>query len=438
MITERQSTDEMADTTEIDGVLEQRVLGGRYRIVRRLAAGGMGVVYEAHHRVLRRSFAVKVLRRQALRDPEATARLRREAMAVAELESEHIASVVDFGEDETGSPYLVMELLRGTDLHGLLDAEHRIAAPRACDLVVQACHGLERAHARGIVHRDLKPRNLFVCRRADGGDLVKVLDFGIAKLHGATDPATLQTGARILGTLGYMAPEQIECASRVDARADVYSLGVVLYRCIAGRMPYSGGTPAETLHQILYEQPEALSATAVDICPELAAIVHRALARLPEHRFSSVAELRAALSRHTAQSRSLPDTVSPISWRVQPRPQSRRQWLGVAAIAAVIPLAAMVLPMQKTEPAAGSGPPVEGVGGIDSPHAQAQPVESSRPETPSDRRLAGAANACPSASSAAASPRSQPRVPTQPPPVDPDQAFVPHNRVAFDDTNPYK
>jgi serine/threonine-protein kinase len=159
------------------------LIGGKYRVVRFLAAGGMGVVYEAQHTVVKRRFAVKFLRPELAERRESLARFQREAQAAGALESENLTAAVDFGIAADGSPYIVMEYLVGENVEALLDRNGRLPLERATDLVHQACRGIQAAHAAGIVHQDLKPQNLFLCRREDGTDLLKVLDFGIAKLE---------------------------------------------------------------------------------------------------------------------------------------------------------------------------------------------------------------------------------------------------------------
>src|SRR5215471_15958237 len=171
----------MMPGTEIERIGE--VVGGKYRVVRLLARGGMGVVYEAHHAVVRRRFAIKFLRRDLAERRDILTRFQREAQAAGALENENVTAAVDFGITDDGTPYIVMEYLVGESLAALLARDGCLPVGRAADLVAQACRGVEAAHAAGIVHRDLKPDNLFVCRRDDGTDLLKILDFGVAKLQ---------------------------------------------------------------------------------------------------------------------------------------------------------------------------------------------------------------------------------------------------------------
>jgi tRNA A-37 threonylcarbamoyl transferase component Bud32 len=218
---------------------EGELVGGKYRLVRYLAAGGMGAVYEAQHTVVRRRFAIKLLRAELAAQRESLTRFEREAEVAGTLENENVAATIDFGIAEDGSPYIVMEYLAGESLRSLIDRVGRIPISRACEIVVQASRGVEAAHKAGIIHRDINPQNLFLCRRDDGTDLVKVLDFGIAKLA-AAESAETQTGA-ILGTPAYLSPEQARGEKTVDHRTDIYGLGAVFYELLTGHKPHPAG-----------------------------------------------------------------------------------------------------------------------------------------------------------------------------------------------------
>jgi eukaryotic-like serine/threonine-protein kinase len=274
-----------------------QLVGGKYRIVRFLAQGGMGLVYEAQHEVLKRRFAVKFLRPDFAQRRENLGRFQREAEAAGGLESEHIASVIDFGITNDGSPYIVMEYLVGESLASLLEREQRLPASRGTDLCLQACHGAETAHAAGIVHRDLKPHNLFLCRRDDGSDLLKVLDFGIAKVglikH---DQVSTQTGA-VLGTPAYMSPEQARGEKSVGLRTDVYSLGAILFEVLSGKLPHPGDSHNAVLYHISTQSAVPLATAAPDIPHSLAKVVDRALASNPELRPPSAKAFAAELAR---------------------------------------------------------------------------------------------------------------------------------------------
>jgi len=272
------------------------IVGTKYRLVRFLAAGGMGSVYEAHHTVVKRRFAVKFLRADLAVERASLARFQREAQAAGALESEHVAAAVDFGIAGDGSPFIVMEYLTGESLSALLEREGRLGPGRAADLVMQACRGVEAAHTAGIVHRDLKPQNLFVARREDGTDLVKILDFGVAKLEAEDQGAgTTRTGT-VLGTPAYMSPEQARGEKVVDHRSDVYSLGAILYELLSGQKPHPGDSPNAVLYHIATHPPLPLAGATSGLPPALIETVERALARAPDDRQASATALLSELS----------------------------------------------------------------------------------------------------------------------------------------------
>jgi serine/threonine-protein kinase len=279
------------------------VVGGRYQIVSLLGEGGMGMVYEAKHTFVGRRFAIKFLRPEYARDQDMLVRFQREARAAGALESENIAAVTDFGVDPSGAPFIVMEHLAGDDLGHLLARTGRMAVSRAVGVIMQACRGLAVAHASWIVHRDLKPGNLFVLRRADGGDLVKVIDFGIAKLRSAADdaPSKTKTGA-MMGTPHYMPPEQARGQREIDHRADIYALGAILYEALAGAKPHEGDSYNAILFDILNRPPTPLRALRPGLPEGLCVVVERAMAFEPEGRLGSAAELADALAPYAAPS----------------------------------------------------------------------------------------------------------------------------------------
>jgi serine/threonine-protein kinase len=274
------------------------IVGGKYKVVRLLAAGGMGAVYEAQHTVVKRRFAIKFLHPDLAARRDILTRFQREAEAAGALESENVAAAVDFGIVPDGTPYIVMELLAGESLESLIAREKTLPVTRAADLVAQACRGVQAAHAAGIVHRDLKPQNLFVCRRQDGTDLVKVLDFGVAKLQ-AINEGSGQTGTgtgAVLGTPSYMSPEQARGASVVDHRADVYALGAILYQLVSGQKPHPGDSNNAILYHISTQPPVPLATVKPELAPALVEIVERALAPDPDARPASAEALGAALA----------------------------------------------------------------------------------------------------------------------------------------------
>ena len=235
------------------------VLGGKYRVERVIGMGGMGIVVAVRHIELRTRFALKVMRPEAARDPEAVERFLREARAAVQLKSEHCVQVVDVGRLDNGSPYMVMEFLVGRDLGELVSQDGARSPAEAVDYVLQACEGVAEAHARGIVHRDLKPQNLFITTRVDGTPLVKVLDFGLAKSLATTKEmrALTQTTA-VMGSPVYMSPEQMRASRTVDTRSDTWSLGVCLHELLTGRPPFEGATFPELCSLVLNEPPSPM------------------------------------------------------------------------------------------------------------------------------------------------------------------------------------
>ncbi|MBI5536430.1 MAG: serine/threonine protein kinase [Deltaproteobacteria bacterium] len=279
------------------------VIGAKYVVEGLLGAGGMGVVLAARHSQLGQQVAIKVLLPESLRDPVANERFLREARAAIAIRSEHVARVMDFGTLESGSPYLVMEHLEGNDLKEQLLRRSPLPISTVIDYVIQACEALCEAHKRGIVHRDLKPANLFLSARMDGSPHVRVLDFGISKTVSLAAAATgsgdgiTRTDA-VFGTPAYMSPEQLRSSKLVDHRTDLWSLGVVLYELLTGKLPFgstSDGIVAMCAH-ILEDPPPPMRAMRPDVPPALEAAVIRCLAKQPAERFQSISELTDAIS----------------------------------------------------------------------------------------------------------------------------------------------
>ncbi|MBI4952899.1 MAG: serine/threonine protein kinase [Myxococcales bacterium] len=269
------------------------VIGGKYRIEVLLGEGGHGCVFGATHLELRERRAIKCLTGTASRDADAVGRFLHEARAAGALRSEHAVRIYDLGRFETGEPYVVMEWLEGRDLRAVLRERGRIGVAEAADYLGQALEAIEEAHARGIVHRDLKPENLFLTTGVRGNPVVKVLDFGIAKVAGST---TVQTAdVAVFGTPLYMPPEQI-CSTRdVDGRADLWALGVVLYELATGEPPFRGANLLEICAAILNDPPPQPSARCPELPAALDAVVARCLAKDRDLRWATAADLHAAL-----------------------------------------------------------------------------------------------------------------------------------------------
>jgi serine/threonine-protein kinase len=274
------------------------VIDDKYRVEKRIGAGGMGAVVAVKHLRLGERYALKCLRARGLRDPKMTARFLLEARAAVRIRSEHIARVADVGQLPNGTPFILMEHLSGCDLASLLYRTGPLPITEAVDYVLQACEGVAEAHALGIVHRDLKPSNLFLTSRSDGAPLVKVLDFGIAKALDGGGPADdmMTDSAAPLGSPAYMSPEQIRNSKGVDFRTDVWGLGVILHELITGTRPFTAETPLGTLAAITADEPQDVRAVRPDVSPELDAVVRRCLEKSTSKRIQSVAELAEALA----------------------------------------------------------------------------------------------------------------------------------------------
>jgi serine/threonine-protein kinase len=298
------------------------MLGGKYRVERILGQGGMGVVVEATHVGLLQRVAIKFLRSETKSIPGALDRFVREARAAAGIRTEHVVRVFDTGVFETGEPYIVMELLAGEDLRTLLMRRGTLTPTEAASFVVAACEALSQAHALGIVHRDLKPANLFVASRADGTPQLKVLDFGISKVYG---DAGAQTSINVaLGSPLYMSPEQIQTPRDVDARTDVWSLGVVLYEALVGQPPFEGEGMVGLATAIITGAPRPVPTS---VPGELAAIVRRCLEKDRNARFPSAADLAMALRPYAdAEAKLIADRIARAETpriRSVPPPSSR-------------------------------------------------------------------------------------------------------------------
>jgi len=270
-----------------------QLIANKYRVARRIGAGGMGVVYAAEHVLLRERVAIKVLRAEVISDRDVVARFLNEARSAARIRSAHVAEVKDVDTLPDGTPYLVMEYLEGCDLgHRHRDGD-LVAVIVAVDYVMQTLEALAEAHAAGLVHRDLKPANLFLAKQRDGSETLKVLDFGIAK---SADLEVVTHTGTVLGSPSYMAPEQIRNARGVDARADIWSVGIILYKLLAGRKPFDGQTIGETFAAIFAQEAAPLRLSRPDVPEALEKLIlKRCLARDPRERCFNVAVLARAL-----------------------------------------------------------------------------------------------------------------------------------------------
>ena len=275
-------------------------MGGRYRVEKVIGEGGMGIVVAARHVELGHRVAIKYLRPDLRDRPDPVARFHWEARAIALIRSEHVVRCLDLGTLEGGAPYMVMELLEGADLGYLVD--HRkapLAMEDAVEYVLQACEALAEAHAMGIVHRDLKPENLFLSHRANGTPLVKVIDFGISTFieRGVSHdiPKRAPTKGALTGSPAYMSPEQLEDSENVDARSDVWSLGIILHELLTGRLLYNETSILAMTTRICNDPVPSVREQRADLPRELDRVVLRCLEKDPARRVQSVAELALAL-----------------------------------------------------------------------------------------------------------------------------------------------
>ena len=289
-------TDGVALETEGDSLLGT-TLAGKYRIEERLNEGGMGTVYRGTHVLMDKTVAVKVLRPSLAADEKIVARFSREARAASRISHPNAISVTDFGEDESGHVFLVMEFLSGRTLKQLIRDEGPLPLPRVVDITRQVGDALNAAHQQGVVHRDLKSDNIMLVDTMTG-DHAKVLDFGIAKINepdGAVD-TNLTAPNLVIGTPQYMSPEQCSQDSEIDARSDIYSLGVILYEMLVGHVPFSGDSPTMVMMKHLQDPVPSVLEERNDLPATVGRVVARAMAKVPDNRYQNVAELVEDLS----------------------------------------------------------------------------------------------------------------------------------------------
>ena len=346
--------------TSAVGCYTGTTIDGRYRIDGVLGEGGMGVVYLARHLAIDKKVAIKILRAEFARRAETKARFRQEARAASSIENPHIVDVSDFGSLPDGSTYLVMEHLEGIPLSRLTKDEKPVALDRAIAIARQIADGLAEVHDRGIVHRDLKPDNIFLVKEGEQEDFVKILDFGIAKVLESTEARVTCAGS-LFGTPSYMSPEQA-AGMPVDARTDVYAVGIIMYELASGRVPFSADTLMGILTQHLYRKPLPLRDLVGEssVSAGLDAIITKALSKAPEQRYQSMRELSADLAA-VAEGRT-PDAAIEMAFRQEsprpsesplkemaapipatPRPRPRTPWSLYAGGAAILVACGLVL-----------------------------------------------------------------------------------------------
>lgn len=321
-----------------------QVVGGRYAIGSIIGEGGMGVVYAATHLGLDVPVALKLIRPDLKNDPEFSHRFLNEARSAAALKSEHIARVHDVGQLATGEPYIVMERLEGIGLEAFIERRAPLSQTDAADLVMQVCEGLAEAHALSMVHRDVKPANLFLARHPDGRQVLKILDFGISKRLLVRGRKTLTDPAKSLGSPWYMSPEQMKDASRVDQRADIWSLGILLFELLTRQHPFDGTVVPEVCAKVLTEPAPRLRTLCPEIDPGLEAVVERCLEKDPERRYAGVAALMQDLAPYTSRltpvrDRDTPGSLAPTARQL--RLGRRKRGNALPASAALLALAVL-------------------------------------------------------------------------------------------------
>ncbi len=332
-----QEFDDLPDVCPLDGtrltVIASQlspgtVLGGRYEIIAAVADGGMGKVYKARHKLMKRVVAIKTMLPYLISSGTALKRFQQEAESLSQLSHPHVLSVFDFFLSDDGNPYLVMDYLEGTNLAEVLSQEERLDCFRALDIFIMACPGLAHAHEHGIIHRDIKPENIMLVNFDGNADFVKIIDFGIAKLapsEGGESSHLTATGD-VFGSPQYMSPEQ--CRARpLDARSDVYSLGCVMYRALSGKSAFAGQDQIECMYKHVHDDAPPLSqaCSSLMLPAGLEEVLTKAMSREPEARQQSMNELKQELlnirSAHQAQS-ATPETKSASTQTLGQQPAS--------------------------------------------------------------------------------------------------------------------
>jgi len=291
-------------------------LAGKYRIDARLNEGGMGTVYRATHVLMEKTVAIKVLRPSLAADEKIVARFSREARAASRISHPNALSVTDFGEDENGIVFLVMEYLSGRTLKQVIREDGPFPLPRVVEIVRQVGDALNAAHTQGVVHRDLKSDNIMLVDTM-AGDHAKVLDFGIAKINEpeGTRDTELTAPNLVIGTPQYMSPEQCSQDSEIDSRSDIYSLGVIIYEMLIGHVPFTADSPTMVMMKHLQEPVPSVLEERPDLPPSIGKVIARAMAKLPANRYQNVAELieDLTIASGTAQFAPVPAGIPPVS-----------------------------------------------------------------------------------------------------------------------------
>jgi eukaryotic-like serine/threonine-protein kinase len=361
-----------------DPFIGRDILEGQFHILQKIGSGGMGAVYKASQPEMNRTVAVKILHPKLANRKDLVSRFRREARAMSHLNHPNTVKVFLYGELEDGSLYIVMEFLEGRNVHQTVRKEGPLSWERALPVLIQVCGALEEAHQKGIVHRDLKPENIFLCNNAGLEDYPKVLDFGLAKVtEREMRPGSiiLTQEGMVFGTPEFMSPEQAQ-GKVLDARSDIYSLSVILYEALTGKLPFDARTPMEYIQHHVASKPIDLHVRVPEkTFPDgLGSVLAKAMEKKPEDRYQSAADFARALQPFVPGSRALsevlpPPTNSPVppatnsitpsldgeKTLVDPKPPVRRpptlgMMLGVAAACLVLGVVLAVIVMKLVMP----------------------------------------------------------------------------------------
>lgn len=307
----------------VDDPLVGQTLAGKYLVEQLIKRGGMGAVYRGKHVMMDKTVAIKVLRPSLAGDDDVVARFSREAKAASRISHPHAVSVTDFGEAENGVVFLVMEYLDGRTLKDIIRSEGPIPLSRAVEITRQVSGALDAAHKEGVVHRDLKSDNIMLSQ-TNGGDWAKVLDFGIAKIQqpeGVRDH-DITAANLVLGTPQYMSPEQCSQTGPIDARSDVYSLGVIVYEMLAGRVPFTGESPTVIMMKQVQDPPPSILEARPDLPASVDKLIERALAKQPVDRFQTAGDLSEALTQAAADAGDSVSVIPPVAETVSNAPVS--------------------------------------------------------------------------------------------------------------------
>jgi predicted Ser/Thr protein kinase len=321
------------------------VVADRYHVVKKLGEGGMGQVYLAEHVKMGRKSAIKVMNPALVHDPDAVARFNREASNASRITHPNVCAIYDFGETPDGLIYLAMEFIEGEPLTELMAREGALALPRAVTIFAQVADALQAAHDLGIVHRDLKPDNIMLTRGRDGADVVKVVDFGIAKAVGGDDTQKVTKTGLVVGTPEFMSPEQLS-GDKLDGRSDIYSLALVLFKMLTGKLPFEATTVQETMIKRLTDDPVSLAAARPDLRfpPGLQETLDAALTRAPTDRYQSAAKFANDVAAVVGLARSGAGAPLPVTRAdaqqttvlLDAAPVKKRSILPIAVGAAVV------------------------------------------------------------------------------------------------------